>query len=382
MKNVAVLGSTGSIGVNALDVISRLHGRFNIVALSALSNIDILAKQSNLVRPKIVCVGDEALARKAKSAMPAGTRIVHGLMGLREIVVRRDVDMVIFAVSGTACLVPLLDAIENRKGIALANKEALVSAGPIVMSLAHKNGVNIIPIDSEHSAIFQCINGRSENVAKIYLTGSGGPLLDVKREKFDSIPAKLILKHPRWRMGKKITVDSATMMNKGLEIIEAKHLFSIDENLIDVIVHPEAIVHSMVEFKDAAIIAQLGVPDMRLPIEYALTFPHRADAIVKRVDFVKVGSLTFRKPDLKKFPCLGLARAAACADGLAPAVLCASDEEAVKSYLDGEIKFSDIPRIIEKVLTLHKNVRGSFSINDVLGADAWAREETKRLCYH
>jgi 1-deoxy-D-xylulose-5-phosphate reductoisomerase len=382
MKRIAILGSTGSIGVNTLDVISCLKGRFRVVALSADSSIDTLVKQARLFHPKIVSVGNEALALKAKKLLRSGTRVVYGASGLREIAARPDVDIIVFAISGTACLVPLVEAIENRKEIALANKEALVSAGPLVMGLAGKKGVKIIPIDSEHSAIFQCIDGKSEYVSRIYLTGSGGPLLDVKKERFNSLPVNYILKHPRWRMGKKITVDSATMMNKGLEIIEAKYLFNIDERSIEVLVHPEAIVHSMVEFTDAAVIAQLGVPDMRLPIEYALTYPGRSKAIVKRIDFSRSSALTFRKPDLGKFPCLGLARAAAASGALAPAVLCASDEEVVKSYLDGKIRFSDIPKIIEKVLTRHKNTRGAVLINDILDADSWAREETVRLCYH
>jgi len=380
IKKIAILGSTGSIGVNTLDVISRLKGAFEVIALSADSNIDLLARQARLFRPKMVSVGSPALALKAKKLLRPGIRIVHGSPGLREIAARRDVDIILFAISGTACLIPLLDAIENQKEIALANKEALVSAGPLIMALADRKGVRIIPIDSEHSAIFQCINGKSEHVSRIYLTGSGGPLLNVSKEKFNSLPVDYILKHPRWKMGKKITVDSATMMNKGLEIIETKYLFGIDEKSIDVLIHPEAIVHSMVEFSDAAIIAQLGVPDMRLPIEYALTFPERSGAIVKRVDFSVSRALTFSKPDAGKFPCLAIARRAAASGALAPAVLCAADEEVVKNFLDGKIRFSDIPRIIEKVLQRHKNARRDVSIKDILDADSWAREETGRLC--
>jgi 1-deoxy-D-xylulose-5-phosphate reductoisomerase len=326
-------------------------------------------------------VGNEALVKKAKGLLPSRTKVVFGPSGLRSISARPDIDIMLFAISGTACLSPLLDAIENQKEIALANKEALVSAGPLVMALAAKRGVKILPIDSEHSAIFQCISENRKGVSKIYLTGSGGPLLNVKKEKFGSLPLSYILKHPRWRMGKKITVDSATMMNKGLEIIEAKHLFNIDEGFIEVLIHPEAIVHSMVEFIDSAVIAQLAVPDMRLPIEYALTFPERSKAIVKSVNFPAIGTLTFRKPDMGKFPCLGLARQAAASGGLAPAVLSAADEEAVKSYLNGKITFLDIPKIIEKVLGRHKNRPGATSIKDVMNADSWAREETIRLCY-
>ncbi|MBN2453774.1 MAG: 1-deoxy-D-xylulose-5-phosphate reductoisomerase [Candidatus Omnitrophica bacterium] len=381
MKRIAILGSTGSIGVNALDVISKIGGGFSVVALSGDSNSELLIRQARAWKPKIVSIGNELLAGKVNRAVPKGTKVVCGGIGLREIATRSDVDMVLFAVSGTACLIPLLDAVKNRKEIALANKEALVSAGPVVTALARKNDVRIIPIDSEHSAIFQCIYGRPEYVSKIYLTGSGGPLLNVSAKRFDKLPVGFILKHPRWKMGRKITVDSATMMNKGLEIIEAKYLFGIDEKKIEVLIHPEAVVHSMVEFSDASVIAQLAVPDMRLPIEYALTFPGRSKAIVRKVDFSKAGALTFRKPDVKKFPCLRLAREAAASGGTALAVLCAADEGAVKHFLERRIKFSDIPGVIEKVMSRHKNARKEISVEDVLNADSWAKEETDILCY-
>jgi len=382
IKKIAILGSTGSIGVNTLDVVSRLGGQFRIIGLSADSNIALLAKQARLHRPKIISVRDRELAKKIKASLPAGVSVTFGLSGLEEIVSRGDVDLVVFAISGTSCLVPLLRAIECKKGIALANKESLVSAGSIVMRLAKKNNVRIIPVDSEHSAIFQCIDGRSDSLSRIYLTGSGGPLLKVSKNKFGSLPKTFILNHPKWKMGKKISVDSATMMNKGLEIIEAKHLFGIDEKLIEVLIHPEAIIHSMVELADGAILAQLGAPDMRLPIQYALTYPVRANNMLKRVDFSKVGRLSFARPDMKKFPCLGLAREASEAGGTAPAVLCSSDEEAVKEYLYGNIGFTDIPKIIGTVLSRHKNVPGKeLTVRSVLEAEAWAREETRALCY-
>jgi len=382
IKKIAILGSTGSIGVSTLDVISRLRGKFRIIGLSADSNIAHLAKQARLHRPKIISVRDEHLAKKMRADVPAGVKITFGMSGLREIVSRGDVDLVVFAISGTSCLMPLLHAIEHKKGIALANKESLVSAGSIVMRLAKKNNVRIIPIDSEHSAIFQCVDGRSDSLSRIYLTGSGGPLLKVSKNKFGSLSKSFILNHPKWKMGKKISVDSATMMNKGLEIIEAKHLFGIDEKFIEVLIHPEAIVHSMVELTDGAILAQLGVPDMRLPIQYALTYPVRANNMLSRVDFSKIDRLSFARPDIKRFPCLALAREAAKAGGTAPAVLCSSDEEVVKKYLNGNISFTDIPDIIETVLSRHKNLSGKeLTMRGVLEAEAWAREETKSLCY-
>jgi len=382
MKRIAILGSTGSIGANTLDVVSKLKGAFRVAALSADSNSGLLAAQAQAFRPEIVSIGNGLLASQIRKLVPAGTKVLSGAEGLREIVASRNVDMVVFAISGAACLVPLLEAIRHKKAIALANKEALVSAGTLVMKLAKANGVRILPVDSEHSAIFQCLNGRPQGLSRIYLTGTGGPLLDVSAKKFDSLPPSFILKHPKWNMGKKISVDSATMMNKGLEIIEAQHLFGLDERHIEVLIHPEAIIHSMVEFSDGAVLAQMAVPDMRLPIQYALTYPGRAQTPVKRVDFTKLASLTFRPPDVKKFPCLGLARQAARAGGTLPAVLCASDEEAVKCYLGGNVKFSGIPKMIEKVLGRHRNKRLGVSVGDILDADAWAREEMRSLCYH
>ncbi len=382
MKKIAILGSTGSIGVNTLDVLSRMKSDFKVVALSADSNTKLLAAQARRFRPRIIAIGNGLLASQIKKTVPAGTKILAGAEGLCAIASTHDIDMVVFAISGNACLIPLLEAIMHKKEIALANKEAVVSGGPIVTKLAKERGVRLLPIDSEHSAIFQCIEGRSESLSKIYLTGSGGPLLDVSVSRFDRLPPNAILKHPKWNMGKKISVDSATMMNKGLEIIEARHLFAIDEKRIEVLIHPEAIIHSMVEFSDGAVLAQMAVPDMRLPIQYALTYPERVKASVKHVDFAAIAQLTFRPPDTKKFPCLGLARKAARAGGTAPAVLCAADEEAVKHYLEGNIKFTDISDIIEKVLARHRNTKDALTAGDIVDADAWAREEARSLCYH
>ncbi len=383
MKNIAILGSTGSIGVNTLDVVSRLKDRFSVVALSANSNIGLLAAQARRFHPKAVSVCDSTLAMRLKRLLPRGVAVTAGPASLEEVVSRKDVDMVVLAISGAACLRPLLAALRHKKQVALANKEALVSAGPLVMELAREQGIRMIPIDSEHSAIFQCIDGRPEGLSRIYLTGSGGPLLDVDKRRFDRLSPAFILKHPKWRMGKKISVDSATMMNKGLEILEAQYLFGIEEKRIEVLVHPEAIIHSMVEFSDGAVVAQMALPDMRLPIQYALTYPDRARTPVGRVDFPKLGALTFRKVDADKFPCLTLARYAAGAGGTAPAVLCAADEEAVKCYLNGTIQFTDIPKVLEKVLKRNKNIKNTvLNAGDIEEADAWAREEARLLCYH
>ena len=380
-QRIAILGSTGSIGVNALSVISALKDRFDVVALSANSNIKLLSKQAAIFRPRIVSVGNSGLSISIKNSIPAKTKAAFGLEGLKEIVSRDDVDMVLFSISGNSCLEPLIHAIEHKKRIALANKEALVSAGSIIMRKAKENGVDVIPIDSEHSAIFQCLEGKRKYLRRIYLTGSGGPLLNVPKNRFDKLTRKFILNHPKWRMGRKISVDSATMMNKGLEIIEASHLFGVGQGDIEVLIHPEAVIHSMVELVDGTVFAQLGVPDMRIPIQYALTHPARLESGLERLDFLKLGAISFTRSDEKKFPCLALAREAARRGGASPAALSAADEEAVKLYLDGELKFSSIPKAIEKVLKRHVNVKNP-KIDDILGADRWAREEVRRICCH
>ncbi len=377
---IALLGSTGSIGVNALNVISALSDRFEITALSADSNIKALSDQSRKFCPKVLCAGDAALAGKLKALIPSGVKILYGADGLEEMVSRSDVDMVIFAISGSSCVAALMRAIKNKKRIALANKESLVSAGSIVMPLAKKNNVSIIPIDSEHSAIFQCLEGKRPFLKKIYLTATGGPLLDIPKSRFDKCSRKFILNHPRWKMGSKISVDSATMMNKGLEVIEAKWLFDVQEDGIDVLVHPEAAVHSMIELIDGNVFAQISLPDMRIPIQYAITYPARFKTEVGFFDFSKIKNLSFRSPDLNKFPCLRLAREALKKGGTHPAVLNAADEEAVSSYLKGRVKFSRIPAVIEKVLERHKRSIKEPTIGDIMGAESWAREETVKLC--
>jgi len=379
-KRIALLGSTGSIGVNALKVISVLNDKFEIAALSADSNIKLLSDQARRFNPKVLCVRDASLAGRLKALAPSGAGVLTGSDGLDEIVSRPDVDIVIFAISGSSCIAPLIRAIKNKKRIALANKESLVSAGSIVMPLAKRNNVSIIPIDSEHSAIFQCLEGKRPFLKKIYLTATGGPLLDIPKNSFDKCSRDFILNHPKWKMGSKISVDSATMMNKGLEIIEAKWLFGIEEGKIDVLVHPEAAVHSMIELIDGNVFAQISLPDMRLPIQYAITYPSRLPTEVEFLDFTKIKDLSFRKPDLKKFPSLGLARKALKDGGTYPAVLNAADEAVVENYLKGKTRFSRIPVIIEKVLARHKRSVKEPSIGDIMEAESWAREESVKLC--
>jgi 1-deoxy-D-xylulose-5-phosphate reductoisomerase len=383
MTRVAVLGSTGSVGTNALDVISSLKGEFKVVGLSANANAKLLARQAALFKPKVVSVQDGRCAKVLeRGAGPGGFKIVCGEDGLSEIATRADVDLVVFAISGSACLKPLLAAIEAGKTRARANKEAVVMAGEHVMSRSKANGARLIPVDSEHSAIFQCLEGGGRRYLKrIYLTSSGGPLLGVSKGRFDAFSPKRVLRHPKWRMGRKISVDSASLMNKGLEIIEARWLFDVDQDDIEVVIHPEAIIHSMVEFTDGVVMAEIARPDMRLPIQYALTYPARRPSLVKRLDFSDVGRLTFLKPDLKKFPCLTLAREALKKGYTYPAVLSAADEEAVSGYLAGKIRFTHIPVVIEKVLMRHAPVKAA-GVDEILEADAWARVEARRLCCH
>jgi 1-deoxy-D-xylulose-5-phosphate reductoisomerase len=331
----------------------------------------------------MVCIGSEELAGKLKRSLSAGVKVVSGPDGLKKMASDSGAHIMVVAIAGTAAIVPLVEAVKRVARIALANKEALISAGPIIINAARRSGAEIIPVDSEHSAIFQCLEGRCENLSKIYLTGSGGPLLDVSASRFDSISRKNMLKHPKWKMGEKITIDSATMMNKGLEIIEAQYLFGVDEDKIEVLIHPEAIIHSMVEFLDGAVMAQLAVPDMRIPIQYALTYPLRLKGCSKSVHFPGVKTISFRSPDVKKFPCLELAREAARSGGTSPAVLCAADEEAVRGYLGGNIKFSEIPKVIEKVLSRNKNTKKTgLSLAEILDVGEWAKEEARAICCH
>lgn len=384
MKRIAILGSTGSIGISTLSVSEKLKDEIEVRALAAGSNIGLLSRQAEKFNVSKVCIGNEELAIAARKMLPKTTALFTGAEGMSKLVSSNDIDIVVFAVGGSDKIEVLAKAIVSGKTVALANKESLVSAGTILNALARESGSRIIPVDSEHSAIFQCLDGKTTQPSKLYLTGSGGPLLNIPKKKFDTLSPQVILKHPKWKMGKKISVDSATMMNKGLEIIEAMHLFGMAERDINVLIHPEAIIHSMVEFSDGAVLAQMAVPDMRLPIEYALTYPERKSCIVKRLDFSALGELTFTRPDYEKFPCLALARKAAIRSGVYPAILCATDEEVVNHYLAGGIKFTDIPKIINEVMNKYKETRRrrKIAISDILRAQNWARCETRALCCH
>ncbi len=367
-QRIAILGSTGSIGRQTLDVLRALPGQFSVVALAAGRNVTLLNEQIREVHPSVVVISE------TEDVSPvAHPNVLTGEAGLVEIATHPDVDLVVVATSGKAGFVPTLAAIEAHKQIAIANKEVLVMAGALVMEAVRKHGVELRPIDSEHSALWQCLRGEdSAEVAKLILTSSGGPFRAYSAEQLHDLKPAAALKHPTWVMGQKITIDSATLMNKGFEIIEAHWLFGKPYDQIDVIVHPQSIIHSMVQYVDGAIKAQLSAPDMRLAIQYALNYPARTAQICNPLDLIAAHALTFEAPDTTRFPCLRLAREAGMAGGTYPTVLCAADEEAVDLYLAKRIKFSDIPRLMEQALSAHTGVDNP-SFEAILDVDAWAR---------
>jgi len=380
MKKIAILGSTGSIGVNALKIIEAHPDKFQVVALAAGSNVAKLAKQVEKFKPGIIALADEKHKDKLKKSL-AGFKgkMYFGPAGMIEVAVNGSADIVLMALSGAAAIMPLYEAIIAGKQIALANKEAIVACGDILLKAARKNKALVLPVDSEHSAIFQCLEGRDpKTVKRIYLTSSGGPFLGKGKRALNKVSAKEAVNHPRWKMGQKISVDSATLMNKGLEVIEAHHLFNLSYDQIEVLIHPEAIIHSMVEFKDSSIIAQLSQPDMRLPIQYAFSYPERLSSSCPELDFAELGALHFKKPDYSSFSALELAFSAGRAGGTAPVVLNAANEVAVAAFLNNKIKLLEIIKITETVLSRHKRV-GRPDLDEVLKSDAWAREEAIRV---
>ncbi|MDO8661966.1 MAG: 1-deoxy-D-xylulose-5-phosphate reductoisomerase [Candidatus Omnitrophota bacterium] len=379
MKNIAILGATGSIGESALKVIRNFPDKFRVVALSANADIDKLNERIKEFKPFSVGVNDCSRALALSKMVKPGVRVFAGSAGLVELVKDKRIDQILFAISGAGALMPLLSAIESGKHIALANKEALVMAGPLIMRLSGKKNARIIPVDSEQSAIWQCLkteDGRS--LKNIYLTASGGPLRKLNKQALKEIRLKEVLKHPRWKMGKKISVDSATLMNKGLELLEAMFLFNVDISKIKVLVHPEALVHSMVEFIDGVIIGQLSITDMRIPIQYALSYPQRLESKLGGIDFCKVGALHFEQPDMVKFPCLGLAYEAARKLGTLPCVLNAANEVAVWEFLREKLRFIDIAEVVEKVMRSHVN-NPKPALRDIWEADSWARIEARKI---
>ncbi|MGE5613988.1 MAG: 1-deoxy-D-xylulose-5-phosphate reductoisomerase [Bacillota bacterium] len=371
-KNITVLGSTGSIGVQALEVAENLGLR--VVALAANKNIDLVEKQARKFRPRLVSVGSGKLALELERRLSGlGIEVYYGLEGMKAAVSLDEADTVVTSVVGIDGLIPTVEAIRKGKNITLANKETLVAAGCIVMAEAAARNVDIIPIDSEHSAIFQCLAAnRKQDVARIILTASGGPFRGKKKSELENVTVDQALKHPNWSMGSKITVDSATLMNKGLEIIEARWLFGFGPDMIHVVIHPQSIIHSMVEFKDGSIMAQLGAPDMRIPIQLALTWPERAGNGFSRLNLLECGPLTFEEPDTEAFPSISLAYEALKAGGTMPAVLNGANEAAVGLFLSEKIGFCDIPRLVEKAMDAHV-VNTNPGLDDIIEVDKWAR---------
>ena len=381
MRKISILGSTGSIGTQTLEVVDILEN-IRVMAITGNSNIRLLEEQARKYQPELVAVMDEKKAEELKNRLSdMNIRVVSGMNGLVEAATYEGVDTVVTSVVGNVGLKPTFEAIRAGKNIALANKETLVSAGQLVMDLAKKHDIKIYPVDSEHSAIFQSLQGNEGNkIERILLTASGGPFRGKKREELLEVTAADALKHPNWSMGNKITIDSATLMNKGLEVMEAKWLFGVDVDQIEVLVHPQSIVHSAVEYEDGAIVAQLGEPDMRVPIQYALTYPKRVKNPFPRVNFTKRNNLTFDKPDMETFKCLSLAYRALKTGGTLPAVLNGANEVAVARFLKGDIGFLQIPELIEQTMDAY-TVKYEYTLEDLLEADAWAKDYAAKVVF-
>lgn len=380
MKAITLVGSTGSIGTQTLDIVTQYPDQFRIVGLAAGNNVEMLAAQIRQFRPQIaaICSEDKLPALKeALIGLDPQPILLAGEAGVIEVARDGDAQTVVTGIVGCAGLLPTIAAIEAGKDIALANKETLIAGAPVVLPLVEKHGVKLLPADSEHSAIFQCLQGvPKDGLRKILLTASGGAFRDWDVEKLADVTVADALKHPNWSMGRKITVDSATLMNKGLEVIEAHFLFGLDYDNIEIVIHPQSIIHSLIELQDTSVLAQLGWPDMRLPLLYALSWPDRIYTNWERLDLVKAGNLTFREPDHQKYPCMQLAYAVGKAGGSMPAVLNAANEQAVALFLEEKIRFLDIPRCIEWVCDRHQNDnRANPSLDDILAADKWARQE-------
>jgi 1-deoxy-D-xylulose-5-phosphate reductoisomerase len=379
VKAITLLGSTGSIGTQTLDIVDRNPDKFRIVGLAAGNNVEMLAQQVLKFRPEIVAIGNEAKLPELKAALSTldyRPIIVAGDTGTIEVAAYGDAKSVVTGIVGCAGLLPTIAAIKAGKDIALANKETLIAAGPVILPLVEKHGVKLLPADSEHSAIFQCLQGVPVGgLRRIILTASGGAFRDLPIEKLASVKVADALKHPNWTMGQKITIDSATLMNKGLEVIEAHYLFGMDYDNIDIVIHPQSIIHSLIEVQDTSVLAQLGWPDMRLPLLYAMSWPERIYTDWEKFDLVKAGDLTFRAPDRQKYPCMDLAYTAGRAGGSMPAVLSAANEQAVALFLEEKIQFLDIPKVIEKVCDKHRaDNQLAPSLDDILAADLWARK--------
>jgi len=380
VKAITLLGSTGSIGTQTLDIVAQYPEQFRIVGLAAGRNVEMLAQQIRQFRPSIVAICQEEKLPELQAVIAdidPQPILLAGEAGVIEVARQDDAQTVVTGIVGCAGLLPTIAAIEAGKDIALANKETLIAGGPVVLPLIEKHGVKLLPADSEHSAIFQCLQGvPEEGLRRILLTASGGAFRDWPVEKLATVTVADALKHPNWSMGRKITVDSATLMNKGLEVIEAHFLFGLNYERIEIVIHPQSIIHSLIELQDTSVLAQLGWPDMRLPLLYALSWPERIYTNWEQLDLVKAGNLTFKAPDHQKYPCMQLAYAAGRAGGSMPAVLNAANEQAVALFLEEKIRFLDIPRCIEQVCDRHQaDNRPNPSLDDIVAADRWARQE-------
>jgi 1-deoxy-D-xylulose-5-phosphate reductoisomerase len=379
MKKISILGSTGSIGTSTLDVVRQNPEELQVVALACGRNIERVAEQIKEFQPQLVSVSSEVEAKQLKALVGSKVEIVYGESGSIAVATHPQTDVVMSAIVGAAGLKPTYAAIVAKKYIALANKETMVVAGEFMNAAAKEHGVKIFPVDSEHSAIFQCLNGENpKEVRRLILTASGGPFLNKPKSEFSAITVEEALKHPNWSMGAKITIDSATLMNKGLELIEARWLFDIEVKQLAVHVHPQSIVHSMVEFQDGSVIAQLGIPDMRVPIAYALSYPRRLPNQLASLDLIQIGTLTFLKPDEEKFRCLKLAKQVLEHAGTLPAVLNAANEVAVQQFLEKKIPFIKIPQVVEDTLQAHQTVTPR-SLEEIIEVDHWARQHAMQL---
>lgn len=375
-KNISILGSTGSIGKQTLDVISNHPNKFRVIGLSAKDNLTLLAEQVKKFQPKLVSVDNESSAELLQKKLGKTSTVVYSnVEGLIKIATHKEVDLVVVAIPGSVGIVPTIEAIKLKKDIALASKEVLVAAGDIIMKELEKKKVRLFPIDSEHSGIAQCLRGEEKDrIKRVIITASGGPFIDTPKEKLEKVTVKEALAHPNWKMGNKISIDSATLMNKGFEVIEAHHLFGLDYAKIDVLVHPQSVVHALIEFIDGSVIAQMGAPDMRIPIQFALLNDERVFNRFGIIDLAKIGTLTFKEADREKFPCLEYAYAVGKRGGTFPAVLNAANNEAVRLFLEGRIRFTDIPKLVRNALTKHFHTKDP-SLEDILAADSWAKKE-------
>ncbi len=385
MKYISILGSTGSIGIQTLQVIQDLGDNYKVVGLAGKSNVALMKSQIEQFQPETVAIGDEKSADILKRHFKGSNiKIEYGNEGLIQVATIQKANIVVSAIVGIAGLIPTLEAIKSGKNIALANKETLVTSGSIITDMARKMGVNLLPVDGEHSAIFQCLMGCSDrrNINRLILTASGGPFKNKTTDELKNVTLEDALNHPTWKMGRKITIDSATLMNKGLEVIEAKWLFDIDVSKIDVIIHPQSIVHSMVEFIDGSIVAQLSITDMRLPIQLALTYPDRIKSSLPKLKLSDMPNLSFQEPDMDKFPCLKYAYEAIKLGGTMPTVLNGADEVAVGAFLNGKIKFSDIPLIIKDAMEEYKQKEfkplTNLALDDIISADRWSRDYVEK----